>query len=318
MSDERLAVSAGALLRRAREHKGTSLAALATALKVAPGKLEALEADRLDALPDLAFARALAQSICRQLHVDAAPILAALPRPSGQQRLEQVAQGLNTPFMDRPGRFPPDEWARLVASPLVWAALLVLVAAAAVYLVPIGWTDFAPNVARLATRPTASATRVESVAVAGAGSAVPMAPLSAASSPAAGQATLTETVYSVPLDSVALPASGAAPATGDAAASTTTTTVTTTTTAAAPNLAGAIATSLQIRTSAESWVEVSDAQGRALLSRIVLPGESVALDGALPLQVRIGNVAGTEVVFRGQPFALAAYTRDNVARFELK
>ena len=115
MSDERPAVSAGALLRRAREHKGTSLAALATALKVAPGKLEALEADRLDALPDLAFARALAQSICRQLHVDAAPVLAALPRPSGQQRLVQVAQGLNTPFMDRPGRFPPDEWARRVA-----------------------------------------------------------------------------------------------------------------------------------------------------------------------------------------------------------
>ena len=307
MSDERSAVSAGALLRRAREHKGTSVAALATALKVAPAKLDALEADRLDALPDLAFARALAQSVCRQLQLDPAPVLAALPRLPGQQRLEQVAQGLNTPFLERPGRFPPDEWARLAASPLVWAALLVLIAAAAVYFMPIGWTAFAPSVARLA-RPAASASVVESVALAGR-SALPASDGVAT--------TLTETVYSVPLDSVALPASGAAPAATAAAASTTTTTVTTTT-SALPNLSGANGTSLQIRTSAESWVEVSDAQGRALLSRIVLPGESVGLDGALPLQVRIGNVAGTEVVFRGQPFALAAHTRDNIARFELK
>lgn len=65
-------------------------------------------------------------------------------------------------------------------------------------------------------------------------------------------------------------------------------------------------------------VEVIDAQGQPLLSRIVLPGESVGLDGATPLRVRIGNAAATEVVFRGQAFELATHTRDNVARFELK
>ena len=43
-----------------------------------------------------------------------------------------------------------------------------------------------------------------------------------------------------------------------------------------------------------------------------------ALDGAAPLRVRIGNAAGTRVSFRGQPMELAAYTRDNVARLELK
>ncbi|MEO6408960.1 MAG: RodZ domain-containing protein [Burkholderiaceae bacterium] len=307
MSDGPSTISAGALLRRAREHKGTSVATLASSLKVAPAKLDALEADRLDALPDLAFARALAQSVCRHLQLDPAPVLAALPRPSGQQRLEQVAQGLNTPFMERPGRFPPDEWSRLAASPLVWAALFVLIAAGAVYFAPIGWTALTPNVTRLA-RPAATAAVVESVALARS-SAVPASDSAAT--------TLTETVYSVPLDSVAASASGAARATTDAAGSTTTTTVTTTTSALS-NRSAASGTSLQIRTSAESWVEVSDAQGRALMSRIVLPGESIGLDGALPLHVRIGNAAGTEVVFRGQPFALSAYTRDNIARFDLK
>ncbi len=316
MSDDRPSVSAGTLLRRGREQHGAALATLATALKVAPAKLEALEADRLDALPDLAFARALAQAVCRQLRLDPAPVLAALPRPSGQRRLEQVAQGLNTPFTERPGRFPPDEWARLTASPLVWAALLVLVAAAVVYFMPIGWTAFAPEVSRLA-RPAASAIVVETVAGAGSG-ALSALPAPSSTPPAEAGTARIETVYSVPLDRVALPAGAAAAVEPVAAASTTTTIVTAAAGGVAPAAVGSAPAGLLIRTSAESWIEVSDAQGRALLSRIVRPGESVGLDGALPLQLRIGNAGATELSFRGQPVALMAHTRDNIARLELK
>ena len=288
--------SPGALLRQAREHKGLSIAALAAGLKVTPAKLEALEADRFGDLPDVAFARALSLAVCRALKVDPAPVLAALPRPKGQARLEQVAQGLNTPFLDRPGRPVPGEWSRLGASPLVWLSLLVLVAAGFVYFLPGSWLTLAPAVTRIAKPATsAPASTVETVTVAPA-SATPVAAASGiASTPVA---TLTETVYSVPLGSVGLPASGPAGS-------------------AASPLAG-VGGSLQVRARAESWIEVSDAQGQALVSRIVSPGESVGLDGAMPLKVRIGNAAGTEVVFRGQPFELAPHTRDNVARFELK
>ncbi|MFX5005300.1 helix-turn-helix domain-containing protein, partial [Acinetobacter baumannii] len=61
-----------------------SLDALAMILKVTPAKLAALEEGHLDQLPDANFARALAQTICRALKIDAAPVLAALPaaRPS--------------------------------------------------------------------------------------------------------------------------------------------------------------------------------------------------------------------------------------------
>ncbi|HPH15047.1 MAG TPA: helix-turn-helix transcriptional regulator, partial [Burkholderiaceae bacterium] len=68
-------VSAGALLRQAREAAGLHIAALAVSLKVPVKKLEALESDRLDLLPDAVFARALASSMCRALKIDAAPIL---------------------------------------------------------------------------------------------------------------------------------------------------------------------------------------------------------------------------------------------------
>ena len=74
---------------------------------------------------------------------------------------------------------------------------------------------------------------------------------------------------------------------------------------------------IQVRTSAPSWIEVTDARGRALLSRLVQPGEALGLDGEAPFRVRIGNAAGTQLSFRGQPVELAA-TRDNVASVELK
>jgi cytoskeleton protein RodZ len=74
-----------------------------------------------------------------------------------------------------------------------------------------------------------------------------------------------------------------------------------------------------VRTIAESWIEVLDARGQTLLSRLVQPGEAVGLDGAVPLRVTIGNASATQLSFRGKPLDLAAYTRrDNVARLDLK
>ena len=75
---------------------------------------------------------------------------------------------------------------------------------------------------------------------------------------------------------------------------------------------------LRLSATAASWCEVLDAQGQPVFSRIVLPGESVAVDGKPPLRVRVGNVAATSVTFRGRALDLAPYTRDNVARLELR
>ncbi len=89
-------LTAGMLLRRAREASGLHVAALAVSLKVPVRKLEALEADRFDLLPDLVFARALASSVCRTLRVDAQPVLERLPVKT-TPRLVQDRDGINTP-----------------------------------------------------------------------------------------------------------------------------------------------------------------------------------------------------------------------------
>jgi cytoskeleton protein RodZ len=75
---------------------------------------------------------------------------------------------------------------------------------------------------------------------------------------------------------------------------------------------------LQLQPSETSWIEVIDAHGKPLIARLVQPGESVGLDGAMPFKVKIGNANATEVVFRGQPLDLGPFTRDNMAKLELK
>lgn len=93
-------VTAGGMLKEARQAAGMHIAALAVALKVPVNKLEALEADNYSVLPDTVFVRALASSVCRTLKVDAAPILALLPQ-SHSPRLSEDSAGLNAPVKGR-------------------------------------------------------------------------------------------------------------------------------------------------------------------------------------------------------------------------
>ncbi|MCY7317017.1 MAG: DUF4115 domain-containing protein, partial [Rubrivivax sp.] len=89
-------------------------------------------------------------------------------------------------------------------------------------------------------------------------------------------------------------------------------------TATAVAVAPAASGLVQLRTSEASWIEARDARGHTLLSRTVLPGESVGLDGSLPIRMTIGNASATQLGFKGQAVDLTRRTRDNIARVELQ
>jgi cytoskeleton protein RodZ len=122
--------SAGALLRQYREAQGFKLDVLAQALRVSPAKLEALEADRLDELPDAMFARALTLAVCRQLKVGAAPVLALLPSQDVSRLAPKNERGLDFP-LDRPSFLPQSSFVAVARmfTPMRWAAVAVLVLA---------------------------------------------------------------------------------------------------------------------------------------------------------------------------------------------
>ena len=126
----RLGVTAGALLRQYREAQGLQVDALAHALRVAVAKLEALEADRLSDLPDAMFARALTLAVCRQLRVDAAPVLALLPGQDMSRLAPKNERGLDFP-LDRPSLLPQSSFLVVARffTPMRWAALAVLAVA---------------------------------------------------------------------------------------------------------------------------------------------------------------------------------------------
>ncbi|WP_431051413.1 RodZ domain-containing protein [Roseateles sp. L2-2] len=335
--------SAGAVLRRAREARGLHIAALAATLKVPQSKLEALEADRYQDLPDATFARALARSVCRVMKLDAAQVLILLPSSGAEASLDRVTPGLNQPFRARSVSQDPALSSALLKRPAVLGVGVLLIAAVAVYAIPSSWIEqvtqrfrqtdastsapgpgnvFGTSPATTETPPASVEAPVVSASEPAAQTTVGAAP----TTPPSAQTQQAPTATS-PVPSGTAPATTTATATPSAATPSTTAPTSPTAAPVAPVAqpgqpvqAGAPApgtSPLKVRASAEAWVEVVDAKGQVLLSRLLRPGDLVDVNGVAPLKLRVGNVSGTELVFRGQPVDLAARSRDNVARVEL-
>jgi len=349
-------VTAGTLLRQAREAAGLHIAALAVSLKVPVRKLEALESDRLDLLPDAVFVRALASSVCRTLKIDPAPVLERLPQTAAP-RLVPDASGINTPF-----RGPSDgkgpSWLDQLSKPVFLAVFALLLGALVLILLPSVQRDGtdastdtvstpvlppAGTMAAAAAAEVADAARVPDAAVAvvtgGAASSMPFTPHT---TPTLNPAMSTPTVISPtvvvtpsatlakavpPTNTTATAAAG--PASAPKAVALASRPAASAPQAAAsvprpPASAAAAAAPLPttgtvvLKAKGETWVEVVDAKGVIAVRKTLAPGETVGASGAHPLSVVIGRVDQTDVQVRGKPFDMSAVARDNVARFEVK
>lgn len=283
--------SAGQLLRAAREAAGLHIGALAVMLKVPVTKLEALEADRIDDLPDPVFARALAASVCRSLKVDPAPILQLLPH-SRKPTFQDDSNRINAPFVaSRPSL--AGALLRQLARPVPLASMLLVLGAIGLIVFTRPAREAASLAPALSTASVAVAA-TPTAAAAPAGVTENVTPALVFATSIAGAASAPAPVGALPpLATLPLPATAAAaPLPGDAP--------------------------LLFRTREESWINVTDGKGSVALNRIVPAGEVAAVNGTPPFRVVIGRADATEVQVRGKPFALADVTRDNVARFEVK
>jgi len=319
--------SPGALLRQARQAQGIELDTLAAMTKVAPAKLEALESDQYDRLPDPSFTRALAMTICRSLKIDGAAILAGLPTVSTSPLSVGLAP-LNQPFKESRGvrlSFETGQrsfqW-RALLRPQWLAPLALLLAAAVVYVLPDNFvlpswgTDqaaqpvAAPEGAGVTPLPAeAEGAELEAPQADGSAPPLPTTPGLSAAPSAGGEVTEVLPPVTLPVSpapAAELPSSLPSVMTAPAAAAK----------PVASESTGA--GDLTLRSSELSWVEVHDATGRRLLGRQVQAGEVVNLSGAAPLRVLLGNAPGMQVSYQGKAFDAAPFTRSKVARFELK
>lgn len=305
--------TAGTLLRQAREAAGIDLPSLALALKVSVKKLEALESDRYEQLPDAVFVRALASSICRALKIEPAPALALLPQ-SRAPRLDYDEAGLNTPF-HTPGDVAKTPFLDRLSRPMVLAALTVLLGTLVLIFFPS--TEQRAEIGAIVASTPAAPTQAPAVAPvpqqpaqAAAAEAAPVAPAPVAAKPAPVKPA------PVVVAPVATPRETPPPA--KPAAASTEAAATDAAEAPAPRKKLSSTGIVVFKTREASWIEVTDGNGAIQLSRMIEPGDPVGASGPLPLNVTIGRADVTEVTVRGKPFPLDEISRGGVARFEVK
>ena len=298
------AVSAGALLRQARQAQGVALEDLAATLKVPVEKLQALEDEDWQRLPDVVFLRALAQTICRTLHLEAAPVLALLP----QQKVTALAPqgGLNAPMRER--GVPSILATNTKHSPWPWVVLLLIVLGGGGYL-GVQWMapEWVRGVSTTVSAPSdpAGDSPLFSPAVPEEGDGGNMGD--------GAQAGEVPTVQAAALMQPALPEeegaqpdfAAPAPAAEPAAAP-------------AAQAAASVSPVLRITAKGATSVQVLDAQQRLLIEKILQDGEVFSTSAPKPLTVAVGKADLATVEVNGAPFDVQAVARSNVARFEVK
>ncbi len=301
------AVSAGALLRQARQAQGVALGDLAATLKVPVEKLQALEDEDWQRLPDVVFLRALAQTICRTLHLEAAPVLALLP----QQKVTALAPqgGLNAPMRER--GVPSILATNTKHSPWPWVVLLLIVLGGGGYL-GVQWMapEWVRGVSTTVSAPSdpAGDSPLFSPAVPEEGDGGGMGNMGDVA-----QAGEVPTVQAAALMQPALPEeegaqpgfAAPAPAAEPAAAP-------------AAQAAASVSPVLRITAKGATWVQVLDAQQRLLIEKILQDGEVFSTSAPKPLTVAVGKADLATVEVNGAPFDVQAVARSNVARFEVK
>ena len=326
-----VAVTAGRLLREAREAAGLRLETLAGALKVPVKKLQALEMGQHELLLDMVFVRALACSVCRNLQIDAGPVLALLPH-TGRSSFSTAPAALEASFNPYQPAMKTSGWAS-VSTPAALAGLLLVIGAGVLLLLPSMRETLASS--RLAGKATDMFLQAfDTLRV-----PVPTAESTADTStdapvPGFSEVTGPKALTSLPL--VATPNAGEpastpfatlTPTREDKSASTPDAALTAQTLARNAASAGLKSTPdtavgnplVSFSAVAQpSWVKVTDAKGAVVLKRTISPGEQVSAAGTPPLVVVVGRADAMRVLVRGVAFDLGAYSKENIARFEVK
>lgn len=75
--------------------------------------------------------------------------------------------------------------------------------------------------------------------------------------------------------------------------------------------------SMVLTFSAESWVEITDANERRVMFGLGKPGQTRALSGTAPFKILFGYSPAVKMTFNGEPFDQSSLTRGKIARFTL-
>ncbi len=283
----------GRALAQAREARGLSVADMAARLRLHPRQIAALEQEQLDNLPAAPFVRGFVRNYAKELQLDPVPLLAALNAklPAADAQAETLtATGITATEVRRSGM---EQTSRIAVIGGTVVLLIVLGL--------IGWVA-----SKRAPAPSASAPASSS------------APASESQTP--GQSSAAQPVTAAPVEASAASPESNRP-TPDSGAPASASTTAGAAPQATPPAAAAVASGLRLVVGERpSWVEVTQADGRIVLTGLQEPGTERRLGNLQPpLQLVIGNASSVTLEYRGKTIDLNRHVRANdLARLTLE
>lgn len=88
--------------------------------------------------------------------------------------------------------------------------------------------------------------------------------------------------------------------------------------AAPPVVAAPAMAKIVVRFTGQSWVSVTDRDGKELFNKNESAGAQAAVEGIPPLSLVVGNASAVQIQFNDKPVDLALHTKANVARLTLE
>ncbi|QLF94620.1 helix-turn-helix domain-containing protein [Pseudomonas sp. ABC1] len=74
---------------------------------------------------------------------------------------------------------------------------------------------------------------------------------------------------------------------------------------------------IELSFSGDCWIQLTDADGKVLLSTLAKAGSSQVLTGKAPISIHLGRASAVQVRYNGEPVDLAPHMRGEIARFKL-
>ncbi|MDH1442098.1 helix-turn-helix domain-containing protein [Pseudomonas sp. GD03721] len=315
----------GESLRQAREIKGLSIAEVATQLNLTPQRLAQIEAGAFDKLPGPTFARGYIRAYAKLLELDQNRLVMEFDQFTGTDATGSSVHALGR--IEEPVRYS-QSILRLVS----FLLLLALIGGGFFW-----WQDQGRPVASLAdlgleyvevegadgTTQVHSLAEPEDQAVADVQGREPSSPLllpvesgqapedaGAAEQPAAevapesAAAPIVEAADAAPAAVAAEPVAAQAPAPA----------------ATVPAPAPAVAAGqgvVNVQFTADCWTQVTDADGKVLLSALKRSGERIELTGKAPIKLHLGFARGAQVTYNGESVDVTPHISGETARLTL-
>jgi len=317
----------GESLRQAREIKGLSIAEVATQLNLTPQRLAQIESGAFDKLPGTTFARGYIRAYAKLLELDQNRLVMEFDQFTGTDATGSSVHALGR--IEEPVRYS-QSILRLVS----FLLLLALIGGGFFW-----WQDQGRPVASLAdlglehvevegadgTTQVHSLAEPEDQAVADVQGREPSSPLllpvesgqapedaDAAEQPAAEVAPESAAAPIAEAADAAPAAVAAEPVAAQAAAPAAT--------VPAPSPAPAVAAGqgvVNVQFTADCWTQVTDADGKVLLSALKRSGERIELTGKAPIKLHLGFARGAQVTYNGESVDVTPHISGETARLTL-